>query len=81
MTSRELDRAARRLADQQTDAVAELPSTRVLYLTVTALSPVTVLWRGVAIKVTDVSRSYTPVVGDRAICLYDGLTLTAIDCT
>jgi hypothetical protein len=81
MTSRELDRAARRLADQSSDAVAELPSTRVLYLTVTALAPVTVSWRGVAIKASAVCASYTPAVGHRVICLYDGLTLTVLDRT
>lgn len=81
MTSRNLAQAARRLADQQSDRIAALPNTQVLFLTVSALAPVTVSWRGGDVVANAVGASYTPGVGDRVICLYDGLTLTVLDQT
>lgn len=81
MTSRELARAARRFADQQTSRLSELPSLRGAVATVTAVSgaTVTVSWRGGSLTATAVGASYTPAAGDRVLCLLIDSQLVVID--
>jgi hypothetical protein len=64
-----LQRLARRQADQQTDRFAELPNARFFLATVTAVTPLTVSWRGSAIAAAGACASYTPAVADRVLCV------------
>jgi hypothetical protein len=72
VTGRELERAARQVADQQTARLAEQPTAQFVG-TVTVLSPLTVRWRGAALAVSGRHAAYTPAVNDRVACkLIDG---------
>lgn len=68
--SREVEAAARRFGNQQTDRLADLPRDRHLCLTVTALNgtQVDVSWRG-STYTARVLAAYTPAVNDRALCV------------
>lgn len=65
--NRQLAAAARRLADQQTDRLAQRPTEKFI-ATVTATSPLTVSWRGSSVVARGRHASYTPGVGDRVSC-------------
>lgn len=65
--SRRLAAAARRLADQQTDRLADRPTPQFI-ATVTSTSPLTVSWRGSSIAANGHYAAYTPGVGDRVSC-------------
>lgn len=69
--NRELDFAVRRFADSNSDRIAEAAGAggRVI-LTVTATSPLTVLWLGENVVATGKSRDHTFVIGDRVVCDY-----------
>lgn len=81
MTSRELARAARRFADQQTGRIADLPTTRSLIVTVSDVTGavVTVNWRGQDLVATAVCASYTPATGDRVLVQLIENQLVVID--
>lgn len=75
--SRELARASRRFADQNTDRIAELPQGKPFMATVTdvveGVSPggwalITVSWRGETYRANGYADNYTPVVGHRVRC-------------
>ena len=75
--SRQVIRAARRNADQQTARLAEIPSVRMLRATVASVAPggagdgnakVWVTWRGEVLEAT-YGAHYTPVVGHRVLCV------------
>jgi hypothetical protein len=72
-----LARWARKLADQQSARLANVPSSRLLRATVTTVTPggagdgnakVSVTWRGEVLEVADYPDSYTPVNGHRVLC-------------
>jgi hypothetical protein len=74
---RELVRAARRLADQQSERIADVPGARLLRATVATVTAggaddgnasVEVTWRGANYLVADYPDSYTPIVGHRVLC-------------
>lgn len=79
--SRQVVRAARRLADQQTMRVTELPKGRSFYATVTIVSPLTVSWRGGTYQAAVHHASYTPSVNDRVECHLVDSQLCVIDKT
>lgn len=67
--SRELERVARRAADQNLDRWAGAPGGRDLILTVTVVSPLTVSWDGEDKAAARRCASYaSPAVGDRVWC-------------
>lgn len=77
MSGRALDQAVRRYADQQTQALSDLPSARLFRATVATVTPgaavdgyalVAVAWRGGELLVADYPDSYTPLVGHRVLC-------------
>jgi hypothetical protein len=77
MLARELERAVRRKADQESARLAEVPATRLLYADVSAVTEgaasdgnglVTVSWRGGEYTVAGYPDSYTPAVGHRVLC-------------
>lgn len=73
MVSRELARAARRFADQQSSRFEALPLAQRLVLTVSATSPLTVSWRGKDVPTKGANVATTLAVGDRVVCdLIDG---------
>lgn len=82
MISRQVAGAARRLADRQTEALAAVPSARLVVLTVTQVTAgaaadgnalVEVTWRGTPLTVSGYPDTYTPAEGDRVRCsLSDG---------
>jgi hypothetical protein len=72
VTSRDVARVARALADQQADKRAEIPTDRMLFLTVAVASPLTVSWRGANTPVDGKNSLYTPTVGDRVMCVHSG---------
>lgn len=77
---RELERAARRMADQQMDRVAELPDGQDLILAVTVASPLTVSWDGEDYTVARRCASYaSPAIGDRVWCRLVQHQLIAVD--
>jgi len=72
-----LARASRKLADQQTARLADVPASRMLRATVATVTAggagdgnalVTVTWRGQVLEVADYPDSYTPVVNHRVLC-------------
>lgn len=70
MTSRELARAVRAHADQQTQQIADLPALEPVVATVQTTSPLTVLWIDEVVPAQRLSVAYpTPVVGHRVLCL------------
>lgn len=70
MTSRELDRAARQWADQQTDRLSEVPSVRAVYVSITSITGgVFFEWRTGTYQAAAVNVAYTPAVGDRVLVL------------
>lgn len=78
--SREMERAARRLADQQLDRAAEMPDGRDLIVTVTVASPLTVSWDGEDKVAFRRCASYaSPAVGDRVWCRLIHNQLIAVD--
>lgn len=81
MVSRELARAARLFADQQSGRLADLPTMRGVIGTLTAVAggDVTVSWRGSELAASAVAASYTPTVGDRVICLLTDNQLVVLD--
>ncbi|NUT08185.1 MAG: hypothetical protein HOV76_32430 [Hamadaea sp.] len=81
MTSRELDRVARRFADQQSGRFAALPGLQGAVCTVTGVSgsTVTLSWRGGTLTGTASCASYTPAAGDRVLCLLIDSQLIVID--
>lgn len=75
--SRRVQRAARRLADQQTARVADVPSTRLLIASVATVTAaagtdggavVTVRWRGDEVTAAAYLTSQAPVVDMRCLC-------------
>jgi hypothetical protein len=81
MASRDVARAARRVADQQTARLADAPNSKrieAVIATVTAgagtdgNSLITVTWRGTTFTASGYNRTYTPVVGHKVICDYLG---------
>jgi hypothetical protein len=75
--SRELERQARRLSDQQSDRIRATSPTGNFYATVSSVSAggsqdgnalVAVRWRGAEVTVAGYAASYTPVVGHRVVC-------------
>lgn len=80
MVSRELARAARQFADQQSERLADLPTVRHLVVDVTAVSgaTVTVTWRTKTLTGTALA-SYTPAAGDRVLCVLVDNQLIVID--
>ena len=77
--SRRLEHAARRLADQHSQRIADAAGPTVFRATVTTViaggaadevaSLVRVTYRGNEVTVTDYPDSYTPAVGHRVLCL------------
>lgn len=82
MISPRASQAARRLADQQSDRLAELPATRLFRSTVTTVTAgaavdgsavIAITWHGQECTVADYPDSYAPASGDRVMCaLVDG---------
>ena len=75
--SRRVQRAAHRLADQQRNRLAELPSSRLLIATVATVTTgtasdggavVTVTYRGEAVQVAAYITPHVPIAGDRCVC-------------
>lgn len=76
MTSRQVRRAAHRLADRQTARYAEVPNGRDMIATVTSVTTgaatdggavVTVTYRGEELTVAAYITSHTPVAGERSL--------------
>jgi hypothetical protein len=65
--NRDLARAARRLADQQTARIADLPRDS-FYADVVTVAPLVILWRSGTYEATGHHASYTPSIGDRVEC-------------
>lgn len=77
--SRDLARAARRLADQTSSRISGATGTRQIIATVETVTAgaasdgnarVTLLWRGGAITAAGYAAAYTPVAGHRVVCDY-----------
>lgn len=77
MPSREVARAARRVADQNRAALADAPASKRIVATIATVTAaagtdgnalVTVTWRGTTFTANGYNRTYTPVVGHRVIC-------------
>lgn len=75
--SRPVARAARRLAEQQSDRFADVPASRRVVVSITAVTAggaadgnalVKVKWRDKELTCKGYNRSYTPVVGHRVVC-------------
>lgn len=90
MLSREIARAAGRLADQQSDRLADVPTTRAVIATVTTVTAgaapggnalVKVTWRGQELTAASYLASYTPSVGQRVLCLLIDNQLIVVDKT
>lgn len=78
--SRELQRAARRFADAQTDRLAAMPSVRAALCTVSSTTGgLFVSWRTGTYQATSKCASYTPGVGDRVLCLLIDDQLVVVD--
>jgi hypothetical protein len=78
MISREVARAARGHADQQTQQIADLPALEPVVATVETASPLTVLWGDSVVPAQRLVWAYpTPVVGHRVLGLlvYGQLTI------
>lgn len=65
--SRDVAKAAREWADQQTTAITSLPA-GMYVLNVAATSPLSVSWRNRTVLVAGKNAAYTPVVADRVRC-------------
>jgi hypothetical protein len=85
---RELARAARRLADQQSSRLADVPASRGFLATVVAVTAggsdngntlITVRYRGADLPATGFYASYTPTVGDRVDCVLREDQLIVVD--
>lgn len=74
MTSRGLARVNRRFADQQEAKLADIPSLRGFFATVTSVTGGTfVSWHGNdSLKARAKNAAYTPAVDDRVLCILDG---------
>lgn len=73
-------RTARKLADQQSARLADLPTGEPFYADITAVTPtLTVLWRGGTYAATGSHASYTPTIGDRVECHLVRSQLCVID--
>lgn len=85
--ARDLARAARRFADQTTGRLADIPDTRQILATVSAITPgaaqagfnlVTVTWRGQEVLTSGYAAGSTLAVGNRVVCDYvDGQLIIA----
>lgn len=65
--SRDVAKAAREWADQQTTAITSLPA-GMYVLTVAATAPLSVSWRNRTVLVAGKNAAYTPTVADRVRC-------------
>lgn len=72
-----LQAAARRLADQNSRRLADVPAARMFRATITDVvagagggggARVTVTWRGAEVTIADYPDSYTPALGHRVLC-------------
>lgn len=86
MTSPEIARAARRhAAAQRQQNVTPPPIFFANVKTVTTgasrdgNAAVSVTWRTTTLKVNAYGETYTPTVGDRVVCLYDGSQVVIVD--
>lgn len=80
MIGRAVADAARRLADQQTAALADVPTLRGFFATVVSVSgsSIVVKWRGINVTGRHLP-SYTPAPGDWAFCLLVENQVLAVD--
>lgn len=81
MTSREVARTSRRLADQQSAKLAAIPAARLFFATVVSSAPggsdgnwtITINWKGTQMKASGYPAYYSAAANDRVLCaLVDG---------
>lgn len=69
MDDRELSRAVRGLADDDSARLASVPVSPTFFATVSSTSPLTVTWRGADVLAAGKGMGYTPAVGQRVECV------------
>lgn len=65
---KDLARAIRGLADDDSDRIASVPASLQFFATVASTAPLMVTWRGANVLAAGKGWGYTPVVGQRVKC-------------